>query len=81
MKRELIAELFEKFENACYLFEGIECWSAREIQNILSYSEWRNFLKVVDKAKISCENVGESTSNHFVETNKMVGIGSGADQP
>ena len=77
MKNELIADLFGKFENACYIYEGIECWSARELQVIFSYTEWRNFLKVIDKAKTSCISAGERLSDHFVEINKMVEIGSG----
>ena len=81
MKKELIAELFEKFENACYLFEGIECWSAREMQEILGYSKWDNFIKVIDKAKKSCENAGELIRYHFAEVGKMVEIGSGAMRP
>ena len=76
MKKELIIELFEKFEAACYLYKEIECWSARELQTILGYSEWRNFVKVIDKAKEACQNVGEQVINHFVDVNKMVGIGS-----
>ncbi len=76
MKKELIAELFAKFENAKILIDGIECWSARELQNIFNYSEWRNFQKVVDKAKISCESSNNPLADHFVELNKMVGIGS-----
>lgn len=39
MKKELIDDLFKKFENACYILEGIECWSARELQSIFNYSE------------------------------------------
>ncbi len=39
MKKEMINELFEKFENACYIYEGIECWSARDMQEILSYTD------------------------------------------
>jgi DNA-damage-inducible protein D len=81
MKKELIADLFQKFEHACYLLEGVECWSARELQVIFNYSEWRNFLKVINKAKDSCLNSGESVPNHFVDVNKMVSIGSGADRP
>jgi DNA-damage-inducible protein D len=76
MKKELIAELFEKFEAACYLYKDIECWSARELQAILGYTEWRNFLKVIEKAKEACQNVGEQLVHHFVDTNKMVEIGS-----
>jgi len=80
MKQELIVELFQKFEEACYLYNEIECWSARELQEILGYSEWRNFLKVVEKAKTACENAGISTSDHFVDVNKMVPLGSGAQR-
>lgn len=80
MKREFIEELFEKFEEACYDFEGIECWSARELQNTLGYSKWDNFKNVIDKAKASCEKAGEETKNHFAEFGKMVEIGSGAQK-
>jgi DNA-damage-inducible protein D len=38
MKKEFITELFKKFESACYDFGGVECWSARELQEILGYS-------------------------------------------
>lgn len=80
MKKEFIAELFKKFEDACYDFEGVECWSARELQKILGYAQWRNFKNVVDKAQKSCEQAGEETKNHFAEFSKMVEIGSGAQK-
>ncbi len=80
MKKELIAALFLQFEQACYNYKGIECWSARELQNILGYTEWRNFLKVIDKAKDACTNAGEKLINHFVDVNKMVEVGSGAER-
>jgi len=68
------------------LFESIrhvneydeEFWYAREIQNSLEYTEWRNFSKVIDKAISACKNSENTVSDHFVETNKMVNIGSGA---
>lgn len=78
MKSELILELFEKFESASYLYNNIECWSARELQEIFAYSKWNNFLKVIDKAKNSCENAGESISDHFAGLGKMVDLGSGS---
>lgn len=78
MKKELIKELFEKFEQACYVYDDLECWSARELQLLFNYSEWRNFVKVIDKAKSACENAGERVKDHFVDINKMVGLGSGA---
>lgn len=80
MKREFIAELLEKFEDACYNYEGVECWSARDLQVILGYSKWDNFRKVIDKAIKSCEQAGEQTKNHFAEFGKMVEIGSGAQK-
>ena len=80
MKKELINELFEKFEHACYVFKDIECWSARELQEIFNYTDWRNFLKVIDKAKEACNNSGETLSDHFVDTNKMIEIGKGGQR-
>ena len=81
MKKEFISELFKKFEDACYDFDGVECWSARELQDILGYTQWRNFKNVIDKAQKSCEQAGEEAKNHFAEFSKMVEIGSGAQKP
>jgi len=67
MKQELIRELFEKFEAASRQIHGIECWSARELQELFGYKDWNIFLKTVDKAKSACENSGEMVTNHFVE--------------
>jgi DNA-damage-inducible protein D len=65
MQKEQISELFEKFENACYLYQDIECWSARELQGILGYSKWESFEKVLIKAKESCDNAQISIEDHF----------------
>jgi len=80
MKSEEIKTLFKQFEQAAAEFEGIECWSARELQKLLGYALWQNFEKVLEKAKCACENVGEKISNHFIDVNKMVEIGSGAQK-
>lgn len=80
MKKELIKELFEKFEKALIQIEGIECWSARDLQEIFNYTEWRNFLKVIVKAKTSCISSGNDVANHFVDFNKMVELGSGSQR-
>jgi DNA-damage-inducible protein D len=56
----------------------LEC---QELQSIFNYSEWRNFLKAIDKAKDACNNVGERLSDHFVDINKMVTLGSGSERP
>lgn len=80
MKKELIHELFRQFEEACYLFEGTECWSARELQVILGYTKWGNFLNAIEKAKTACEGAGEKIEHHFADVGKMVEIGSGTQR-
>ena len=77
MKKELIAELFEQFEDACHDLDGLECWSARDMQDILGYTDWRNFTNIIQKATNACKNSGEAISDHFVEVNKMIEIGKG----
>ena len=80
MKKELIDELFQKFEAACYLIENTECWSARELQTILGYAKWDNFLNAIEKAKNACEGAGERVQDHFADVGKMVEIGSGTQR-
>lgn len=81
MKSEEIKNLFSKFEAATSELEGIECWSARELQELLGYSKWENFEKVIQKAKDACKNAGESIENHFPDIKKMVEIGSNSERP
>ena len=80
MKKELVMELLQKFEQAAYEYQGVECWSARELQKVFNYTDWRNFLKAIDKAKKSCETAGETVSNHFVGFNKMIDLAKGAQR-
>ena len=80
MKKELIVKLRKTFEEAAFDYQGIECWSARELQTLLNYTEWRNFENVINKAKDSCKTAKQDINNHFVEVNKMVQIGSGAEK-
>lgn len=60
--------------------EGAEYWSSRGLWKILGYNEYRNFLPVIEKAKIACKNSGQSIVDHFVDINEMVSIGSGAER-
>ncbi|MCL2512213.1 MAG: DNA damage-inducible protein D, partial [Bacteroidales bacterium] len=80
MKSEEIIALFEQFENVSAEFEGIECWSARELQNLLGYSKWENFSKVIDKAKESCHNAGETVLYHFPDVRKTIPMPKGAEK-
>ena len=80
MKSEEIVQLFEKFENAASELEGVECWSARDLQILLGYSKWENFEKVIQKGKDACKNAGEEIAYHFPDVRKMVAIGSGAEK-
>jgi DNA-damage-inducible protein D len=80
MKKELINELFLQFESAKQIQDTIEYWSARDMQTILGYAQWKNFEKVIEKAKIACKNAGIETENHFSDTGKMVEIGSGVNR-
>ncbi len=59
---------------------GIEHWTARDLQGPLGYARWENFEDVVKKAMKSCESVGDDPNNHFRLTAKKVAIGSGADR-
>ena len=80
MKKEIIQQLYSAFEQAALEVDGVECWSARELQQLLGYSLWQNFTKVIDKAKVACEVVNQSVSDHFIGVNKKVELGSGAQR-
>lgn len=80
MKKELIDQLFIKFEQACYVHNEVECWSARELQTIFSYAKWDNFYKVIEKAKIACKTSGAEVEHHFADIGKMIDLGKGAQR-
>jgi len=61
--------------------EGSEFWSARDLQVALQYKQWRNFIKVIDRAMLACKNSDLNIGDHFAEVSKMVEIGSGAVKP
>ncbi len=81
MKTELIHALTDDFEaHAQRADSGIEFWLARDLQQLLGYDEWRNFTLVIHKAKTACEVSNHPISDHFVEVNKMVSLGSGSQR-
>jgi DNA-damage-inducible protein D len=81
MKDNAIDTLIAKFEDAAQVDdEGVEFWTARDIARLLDYSEYRNFLKIVEKAEVACTNSGQPVEHHFVDFTEMVDIGSGASR-
>lgn len=67
----------DTFESIKHINEyGQEYWSARELQPLLEYAEWRNFMKLIEKAMISCNTSDNNVDDHFVEVTKMVELGS-----
>ncbi len=81
MSRRLTKKTMSLFESIKHIDEnGIEYWTSRNLWKILEYNEYRNFLPVIDKAKIACKNSGQKIEDHFVDINEMVTIGSGAER-
>lgn len=72
MQKDLIIRLQKTFEDYRHEKNGVEYWLARELQKLLEYTEWRNFEKVIKKAKESCKNSKQSPSDHFVDINKTI---------
>ena len=76
MKREIISQLHSSFELAVNETDSVEYWFARDLQELLYYSKWENFVKVIDKAKIASTNAKQEVSDHFLDVRKMVDVGS-----
>ena len=79
METQQIQTLTATFEeHAQRMEDGVEYWLARDLQHLLGYSKWDNFLSVISKAKTACEVSGHTIADHFADVGKMVEIGSGA---
>lgn len=80
MKREIIVKLHRDFEEMVHFSEetGTEFWLARNLQELLGYARWENFIKVIDKAITACRTAGYDPADHFLDVTKMVDLGSGA---
>ena len=79
-EKSKLIELKEKFDSIINTEEkdNIEFWYARDLQIQLGYTQWRNFLEVINKAMVSCESAGISVSDHFAKVSKMIDLGKGA---
>lgn len=81
MKTEIVHILTSTFEaHAQQAENGIEFWLARDLQHLLGYDEWRNFMTVISKAKTSCELSGHPVADHFVDVNKTISMPKGAEK-
>ena len=79
MKKEIIRNLTSDFESYANRTENeIEFWFARDLQHLLGYTEWRNFTKIINKAKTACETASHQILDHFVEVNKTIDMPKGA---
>ncbi len=73
MKKEMIFQLTENFENFSHKTDdGVEFWLARDLQHLLNYSQWRNFVLVIAKAKTACELSGQNIDDHFADISKTI---------
>ena len=69
----LIAKEYKRFEEIKHIREdGTEFWSARELGQTLDYVKWENFVKVIKRAMIACENSGHVIDRDFPEVRKIV---------
>ena len=81
MKTELVHSLTTTFEaHAQRADNGVEFWLARDIQHLLGYAKWENFLTVVSRAKTACDVSGHPVPDHFPDVRKMVDLGSGSQR-
>jgi len=80
MEKDIIVKLHKNFEHSVYKDQdtGLEFWLARELQDLLGYSQWRSFEAVIEKAKTACKNSRHDPEDHFAQMRKMVDIGSDA---
>ena len=78
---DTIESLIAAFESAAHQDDqGQEYWFARDLQTLLGYTKWDNFLQVIAKAKAACEQAGHGCDDHFAGVGKMIPLGKGAER-
>lgn len=82
MEKEILVQLHGSFEKGAQkdTETGLEFWLARNLQELLGYSRWENFAKVIEKAKTACKTAGFEGADHFLDITKKVSLGSGAER-
>jgi len=80
MKTAIIQRLHKNFEDYVHERDGVEFWFARDLQKLLGYDEWRNFLKVIEKARESCKTANHPVLDHFVDANKSIAVPKGGER-
>ena len=81
MNKRLTKKTMSLFESIKHFDEnGVEYWTSRSLWKVLEYNEYRNFLPVIEKAKIACENSVQRVENHFVDIHEMIVIGKGGER-
>lgn len=77
--KKIITQHHATFEDVRHVDEdGNEFWLARNLAPLLEYQDWRNFVQVLEKAKVACQQSAQAIDDHFGDLTKMVEIGSGA---
>ena len=81
IKNELIHSLLASFEGHAQEAEtGVEYWLARDVQHLLGYAKWENFIKAITRAMTACEVSGHDISDHFADVSKTVELGSNSQR-
>lgn len=81
MTNEITNQGLNLFEQIKHIDEnGDEFWMARQLAKALDYTDFRNFVGVINKAIEACNKSGQQVEDHIVEANEMVSIGSGAER-
>lgn len=81
MENNIMNKTEKNFEDIKHIDKnGVEFWYARELMEMLEYSKWGNFIKVIDKAKKSCENSNNTIFEHFADVGKTIKMPKNAEK-